>query len=298
MRYYYAFNSRRYCHAVAPGVPQAILEAGYLSSAEDREVLLDNPDVAARGIADGVLRFLGLSPSQPALHAPPRVAAGEDEVLRGDPARPKVALVFRVGAGFEPATDVLDTLNDKAYDATFFVMGEWAEAHPNLLTRIAANGHEVASLGHSIADLTQVPDEAVRADLEEADRAIAAVTGRSTRPLWSPSAGARDNRVRAIAASLGYRPILWTLDSGDGSPLATADDVYRRVMAGAVNGAVIILHLDGPASTTATMAALPRLIDALRAAGYQLVTVTDLLAVPPDVDRAGGEAPSAAPGQG
>lgn len=58
MRYYYAFNSRRYCHAVAPGVPQAIVEAGFLTNATDRGIVLGSPDVAARGIAEGILRFL------------------------------------------------------------------------------------------------------------------------------------------------------------------------------------------------------------------------------------------------
>lgn len=58
MRYYYAFNSRRFCHAVATGVPQAIVETGFLTSAADRQLLLGNPDAAARGIADGVLAFL------------------------------------------------------------------------------------------------------------------------------------------------------------------------------------------------------------------------------------------------
>jgi len=58
MQYYYAFNSRRYCHAVAPGVPQAIVETGFLTSAIDRQVLLGNPSVAAAGIADGILTFL------------------------------------------------------------------------------------------------------------------------------------------------------------------------------------------------------------------------------------------------
>ena len=58
MRYYYAFNSRRYCHAVAPGVPQAIVETGFLTNAADRGLLLGNPEAAARGIANGVLRFL------------------------------------------------------------------------------------------------------------------------------------------------------------------------------------------------------------------------------------------------
>src|SRR5581483_9356951 len=58
MRYYYAFNSRRYCHAVAAGVPQAIVETGYLTSAADRALLLGDPERAARGLADGILAFL------------------------------------------------------------------------------------------------------------------------------------------------------------------------------------------------------------------------------------------------
>jgi hypothetical protein len=58
MRYYYAFNSRRYCHAVAPGVPQAIIETGFLTNVSDRRLLLGNPDAAARGIANGILAFL------------------------------------------------------------------------------------------------------------------------------------------------------------------------------------------------------------------------------------------------
>jgi hypothetical protein len=58
MTYYYAFNSRRYQHAVAPGVPQAIIETGFLTNWGDRNLLLGNPDTVARGIANGVLKFL------------------------------------------------------------------------------------------------------------------------------------------------------------------------------------------------------------------------------------------------
>jgi N-acetylmuramoyl-L-alanine amidase len=63
MTAYYAFNSRRYCHAIAPGTPSAILEAGYLTSAVDRQILLGDPDAVARGIAAGILRFLGIPQS-------------------------------------------------------------------------------------------------------------------------------------------------------------------------------------------------------------------------------------------
>jgi hypothetical protein len=62
MRYYYAFNSRRYCHAVAPGVPQAIVEMAYLTSPTDRQWLIGNPDRLARALADGIQTFLATLP--------------------------------------------------------------------------------------------------------------------------------------------------------------------------------------------------------------------------------------------
>src|ERR687885_530431 len=205
------------------------------------------------------------------------VAVSDEEVLRGDPSLANIALVFNVGAGFEPATSILDTLAERQQRATFFVMGWWAEKHPDVLRQIADGGHEIASHGHSIFDLTQASDAQVRADLEAADAAISAVTGRTTRPLWSPSAGYRDARVRAIAAGLGYRPILWTVDSGDWRWQASAESVYSRVVNGAANGAIIVLHFDSPTTTDSTAQVLSAAIDALRGAGYRLVTITELL---------------------
>jgi peptidoglycan/xylan/chitin deacetylase (PgdA/CDA1 family) len=205
------------------------------------------------------------------------VPVSDAEVTQGDPAVPNVALVFNVGAGYEPATAILDALAERQLHATFFVMGWWAEHHPDLLRQIANGGHEIASHGHSIFDLTQAADPQVRADLESADTAISAITGRTTRPLWSPSAGYRDARVRTIAASLGYRPILWSVDGADWSTEATPESVYSHVVNGASNGAIIVLHFDSPTSADSTAQVLPAAIDALRGAGYRLVTITELL---------------------
>jgi peptidoglycan/xylan/chitin deacetylase (PgdA/CDA1 family) len=219
---------------------------------------------------------LALLPSA-AADAQAAVPVSPDEVTRADPNLPNLALVFNVGAGYEPATDILDTLRDKQLHATFFVMGWWAERHPDVLRQIADGGHEIASHGHSIFDLTQASDAQVRADLDNADSAIRAVTGRTTRPLWSPSAGYRDARVRAIAADEGYRPILWTVDSGDWTTEATPESVFSHITNGAVNGAIIVLHFDSPHTTTSTALVLPAAIDTLRASGYQLMTITELL---------------------
>ena len=80
----------------------------------------------------------------------------ESEVTQGHPDVPNVALVFNVGAGYEPAPAILDTLAEREYRATFFVMGWWAERHPDELRPIADAGHQIASHGHRIFDLSGV----------------------------------------------------------------------------------------------------------------------------------------------
>ncbi|HEV7665067.1 MAG TPA: polysaccharide deacetylase family protein, partial [Chloroflexota bacterium] len=186
-----------------------------------------------RAVAAVLLIWLLVGTSAAAQEQQPRVAVSADEISRGDPTLPNVALVFNVGAGFEPGTAILDALAERHQRATFFVMGWWAARHPDLLTQIAAGGHEIASHGHAIFDLTQASDAQVQADLEEADATISAVIGRSTRPLWSPSAGYRNARVRSIAAGLGYRPILWTVDSGDWMTETSVESVFSRIVNGA-----------------------------------------------------------------
>lgn len=206
-----------------------------------------------------------------------RVAVSAEEILRGPSDVPRVSLVINAGSGYPPAEELLDILAAKGVTTTFFLMGWWAEENPELVRRIQAAGHEIASHGYREFDLTLVSDAAVVADLERAEAVLRGITGESTRPLWSPSAGYRDARVRGIAARLGYRPILWTQDSGDWRENATAEGVLRQSLAGAVNGSIIVLHLDSPRSRTATAAILGPLIDQLRERGLEPVTITELV---------------------
>lgn len=205
------------------------------------------------------------------------VPVSADEVVRGDPSRPWISLIFNAGAGYPPAPAILDTLKAKGVRTTFFLMGWWAEQNPDLVRRIAAEGHEVASHGYKVFDLTEVSNAEVVGDLERADAAIAGILGRTTRPLWSASASARDARVNRLAASIGYRPIFWTVDGGDWRTDSTAEGVRNRVLGGAVNGAIIVMHFESPRTADTIAPALPGIIDGLRARGFRLVTVTDLV---------------------
>jgi peptidoglycan/xylan/chitin deacetylase (PgdA/CDA1 family) len=208
---------------------------------------------------------------------PRRVPVSASEIVRGPADVPKLSLVVNAGAGYESAPEMLDVLAAKQVKTTFFLLGWWAERNPDLVRRMQAEGHEIASHGHSVFDLTAVSDAEVAADLERADAAISAITGQTTRPLWSPSAGYRDARVRGIAARLGYRPILWSQDSGDWQTTATAQGVLQRALAGVENGAIIVLHMDSPRTRTTTAVILGDLIDAIRARGIEPVTITELV---------------------
>src|SRR5262249_53218915 len=86
--------------------------------------------------------------------------------------------------------------------------------------------------------------------------------------------GARDARVIRIAAAEGYRTIYWTADSLDSVDRnITAEAIRSRVARRAAPGAIVLLHC----GSQATAAALPGLLDDLAAAGYQVVTLSELL---------------------
>ena len=70
MRWYYAFNSRRYYHALHPMTVGAIIETGFLTSPRDRRIIVNAQDRAARGIAAAVMEFLGPVPAEQAAAAP------------------------------------------------------------------------------------------------------------------------------------------------------------------------------------------------------------------------------------
>jgi N-acetylmuramoyl-L-alanine amidase len=80
MRGYYPFSWSRFQHAVAAHTPAVILEMGYVSSDDDRALMLDKPDLLATAIADGVMKFLNETPRSKIF--------GQDLVVPAFPSRP------------------------------------------------------------------------------------------------------------------------------------------------------------------------------------------------------------------
>ena len=114
----------------------------------------------------------------------------------------------------------------------------------------------------------------IREQLRRTEEAALRICGRSTKPLFRPPFGARDERVRSVAAEEGYLTIYWTVDSWDSvkkdiTPQMITDRVMRHIRP----GAIVLMHC----GSEATAQALPQLLNALDAQGYRVVKVSELL---------------------
>ncbi|MDQ0584216.1 polysaccharide deacetylase family protein [Streptomyces rishiriensis] len=183
-----------------------------------------------------------------------------------------IALTFDAGPS-ENSARLLDILNERQVPATFFLLGErHIEKYPELVRRMAAEGHEVASHTWDHKILTQITPEEIREELQRPNDEIARLTGR--RPtLMRPPQGRTDESVHEICRELGLAEVLWTVTAKD---YTTTDSalIRRRVLAQAERDGIILLHdiYDG------TVPAVPGIIDALKERGYVFVTVPQLLA--------------------
>ncbi|WP_327720171.1 polysaccharide deacetylase family protein [Streptomyces sp. NBC_00490] len=183
-----------------------------------------------------------------------------------------VALTFDAGPS-EHSARLLDILKEKQVPATFFLLGKrHIEKYPELVGRMADEGHEVASHTWDHKILTKLTSEEIREELEHPNREIERLTGQ--RPtLMRPPQGRTDDTVHEICRELGMAEVLWSVTAKD---YKTNDSalIRKRVLDQVSRDGIILLHdlYDG------TVPAVPGIIDALKARGYVFVTVPQLLA--------------------
>jgi cellulose synthase/poly-beta-1,6-N-acetylglucosamine synthase-like glycosyltransferase/peptidoglycan/xylan/chitin deacetylase (PgdA/CDA1 family)/spore germination protein YaaH len=211
----------------------------------------------------------------------------------------KIVLTFDDGPDPVWTPKILDILKAKNVKAAFFVVGENAQPNPDLLKRIVDEGHEVGNHSFTHPNLGEVPDRITDLELNATQRLIESVTGRSTRLFRAPYFGDAEPRTpnevepTVVAQNLGYisvglhlDPDDWKLTNDDGSP-HTADEMVDEVLKQAAitdpeeRGNIVLMH-DGGGNRSATVEALPKLIDALRARGFQFTTVSDLAGITPE----------------
>lgn len=187
-----------------------------------------------------------------------------------DPAGPMVALTFDDGPDEVYSDQLLDILEENHALATFFEVGKNVLACPEPVGRMAELGCEVASHSYAHRDLSRLRKAALLQDLDAADAAIAAA-GAEPPLLVRPPYGAVNQTVKSAT---GRAVVTWTVDTEDWrSRDAQAIIDYVQGLAD-LDGGIVLLHSAYPS----TVQAMETLVPWLQEQGYQLVTVTELLA--------------------
>lgn len=193
--------------------------------------------------------------------------------IAGD--RKVVALTFDDGPNPDATPLILDTLAEKGVRATFFVLGSHAERWPELVRRMAQEGHQLGNHGYFHRKLQFKSPFYVSRDIRLGIRAIKRAGAPAPRYFRAPH-GFRSPWTTPIALSYGERTVGWSLGVWD-SDRPGVDEIVRRTLEGVSPGSIVLLHdgdgynPDGDRMQTA--AALPHIIDRLKDQGYGFATL-------------------------
>ena len=239
------------------------------------------------------------SPPGTACHAGNRAAAAPSAVYRSIPtAGAEVALTFDMGGRLDPAIQIMNLLVANKVCATIFPTGAMSQSAigKQVLAIIKAHSELFEVGNHTMhhCDLarggqgspttapcaTGGPPTAafIRKELTDAAAILRAGTGQDPAPYWRPPYGAYNQAVLNAAASVGYtKTMMWDIDTIDWKPISeggpSAQQIANKVVGGAVNGSVVLMHLGG----YETFDALKTMIPGLRYRGFTLTSISDQL---------------------
>lgn len=191
-----------------------------------------------------------------------------------------VALTFDDGP-YPPYTEqVLDVLKEFHVPATFFVIGENVKKHPELVSRIASEGHQLGNHTYHHIDLLKADRKVIVNEIDSTNQAITAAVGTAPH-LVRPPHGFRDPVVLEVMAERSLKVVEWSVMSRDWTNPGV-EVIVDRTVSKVKNGSIILLHdgdgIASQASRAQTVEATRRIIQTLLAQGYKFVTVDEILA--------------------
>ncbi|WP_152394819.1 polysaccharide deacetylase family protein [Paenibacillus guangzhouensis] len=201
-------------------------------------------------------------------------------LLHGPPAPKRIALTFDDVPDDYFTPLILDTLKQLHVKATFFVVGNRAESHPDIVRRMINEGHIIGNHSYSHANLPKIVDSAFRDEVLRTEDIIKKITGKTMLFIRPPYGNVSEDQIKWIA-SKHMKIINWNVDSLDWKGLS-ADQVKANIMSNISSGAIVLQHGAGGVGEdlTGTIEALPSMVAELRAQNIELVTIPELLHKP------------------
>ncbi|QAY66951.1 delta-lactam-biosynthetic de-N-acetylase [Paenibacillus protaetiae] len=201
-------------------------------------------------------------------------------VFTGDVSSKELYLTFDNGYENGYTAKILDVLKAKQVSAIFFVTGHYIKTEPELLNRMVKEGHLIGNHSWSHPDMSQIPREQIRAELDKVKNGVTAVTGQQTMTYLRTPRGIFNERSLAVSKEMGYTNVFWSIayKDWDTAMQRGADFAYRSVMSQLHPGAVILLH----SVSKDNAEALGRIIDDARAQGYVFKSLDEMKAHTPE----------------
>ena len=190
-----------------------------------------------------------------------------------DPEKKMVALTFDDGPSNQNTNRILDVLEQNHARATFFVIGKRIADRTEVIARALSLGCEIGSHTWGHSDFTKYPKSALIDSLEKTDEAMVSNFNYHM-TLFRPPYASINKDVENVSKDMGYTMILWSGSSHDWS-IKDANKVYRNTFQCAADGAIILYH----DIYDFTADAIERVVPDLISQGYQLVTISELIAM-------------------
>lgn len=198
------------------------------------------------------------------------MTASEPTPLYRGNSKTKVSLMINVYWGTEFVEPMLEILKSKGVKTTFFVGGMWAAENDTLLKKIYDEGHEIGNHGYYHKDHKKLSDKRNAEEISVTHKLVSEVIGVEMN-LFAPPSGSYNSKTVTIAEKLGYRTIMWSLDTIDWRDHNT-ETIYSRATKKIQGGDLVLMH-----PTANTLEALGRIIDTVTEKGLTVSTVTEVL---------------------
>lgn len=202
-----------------------------------------------------------------------------------------VALTFDDGPSPEYTPKILDILKSHGVKASFFVTGQMAERYPDIIKRMAQEGHDIGNHTYDHFNLILLNSDRVRLQVDQGGRAIQSITGEKP-VLFRPPRCLLTKRIRKIVHEQGYQIVLWSVSAADWGPL-NARGIIFRVCHFVRPGRIILMHDAGSllgregGDRSDTVKALPVILDRLTRKGYKIVPASELIRLDETSDEIG-----------
>lgn len=171
--------------------------------------------------------------------------------------------------------NILDVLKKEGVPATFFVTGHYVKSAPELVKRMAAEGHMIGNHSYHHPDLTILTKDAMQKELETLEQAVAEVSEQKEMKYLRPPKGTFNEQSLNWSNELGYIHIFWSLAFADWNidKQKGGDYAYEQIMKQVHPGAIVLLHT----VSSDNAAALSKVIKELKKQGYQFKSLDDLV---------------------